>query len=246
MAKQDTDSDRKKNSKADGKKEVVVEKISFIGKVMRLLIFVVCLGFIAVIYYMAQPQDVTDIDGRDPSVSPPRDLQEVLTKAVEGRYSVMITEAEINQMLHRKLVAKQGGLLEGNAVIKSVLVRLKPDIAEVILVRDVFGREVTVSMYLQIEQVESQSGISTQIHLHGADLQSTSRVPKKGGRFGQLTVPQGFLVVVMPDFIKIADALSTEIELGFEKMTRFKIDDKRITLDPNRPTRHIGAEDTPF
>lgn len=221
-------------------------KTSLGGKLFRLLTLLMCGGIVYAIYMMLQPQSLVDIDGHDLSGSSPRNLHEVLTKAVEGNYSVTVTESEINHLLANELVAKQGGLLEGEASVKRVLVRLKKDLAEVIIVREVFGYEITVSMYLQIQQMEDKNGIKTKIHLHGGNYEKRSVLPNIGGRFGKLSIPQGFLNAVVPDYIKIARAMQPEIDLGFQKMARFEIQDKRLILDPRRPTRHVGGEGAPF
>lgn len=222
------------------------ENMSLTGKLFRLLVLVVCSGIILIIYQIFQPQNLANIDGYESSVNSSRNLQEVLDKAVEGNYSVTLTEAEINNMLRSELVAKQGGALSSDASIKRVLVRLKKDLAEVIIVREVFGRDMTISMYLQIQQTEDENGITTKIHLHGGDIEKSSPLPKVGGRFGKFAIPQGFLRAVFSDYVKIADALGPEIDLGFKKMARFEIQDKRVVLDPRRPTRHVGGDESPF
>ncbi|MCE2959770.1 MAG: hypothetical protein ACK46A_04950 [Akkermansiaceae bacterium] len=221
------------------------QAMSLNAKLFRVLILVVCFGFITVIYMMLKPQNLSDIDGYKSASAPPRNVQEVLSKAIEGNYSVTITEADINQMFASQLVAKQGGAFSSDASIKHVLVRLKKDIAEMIIVRKVFGQEITVSMYLQIEQTESESGISTKVHLHGSNIHKGSG-PKVGGRFGKLRVPQGFLMAVVDDYAKIADVLAPEIKLGFEEMARFEIQEDRLVLDPRAPTRHEGGSANPF
>lgn len=222
------------------------EEPSRAGNVFRILVLVVCFGLIWVMYLIAQPQDLSDIDGYESTESSSRDLEEVMKKAVDGNYSITLTEAEINHMLHTELVAKQRGMLSSDVSIKRVLVRLKKDLAEVIIVRDFFGKEMTVSMYLQIEQTEDADGVSTQIHLHGGDVNQSSPLPNPGGRYGKFTIWQGFLRAVVSDYIKIANVLESEIEFGFERMVRFEIQDKRVILDPRSPTRHVEGEDANF
>lgn len=223
-----------------------------LGKLAGLLIFLVIVGLGAAMYFISQPQELSDIGGygeddpRPAPASPPRDLRTVLEKSIEGNYSVTISESEINQMLARELEIKQGGELGRWVSIKSVLVRLKEDVAEVIIVRDVEGYPLTTSMFLQIEQVESQKGISTKIHLHGGGYHEMLPYPTRGGRFGQLTVPQGFLIMVMPEFRKIAEIFDAEIKLGFEQMARIEIQNKRLMLDPNQPTRDADPGETTF
>ena len=101
-------------------------------------------------------------------------------------------------------------------------------------------------MFLQVEQTETAKGLSTQIHLHGGGFHEMVPVPTRGGRFGRLTVPQGFLIMVMPDFRKIAGLFETEIKLGFEDMSRIRIEDKRLTLDPRKPTRSGDSDERTF
>jgi hypothetical protein len=221
-------------------------KTSLGGKISRLLTILICAGIIYAFYMMLQPQSLVDIDGHDLSGVSTRNLHKVLTKAVEGNYSVTVTESEINHLLANELVAKQGGLLRGEASVKRVLVRLKKDLAEVIVVREVLGYEMTVSMYLQIQQMEDKNGIKTKIHLHGGNYEKRSVLPNIGGRFGKLSIPQGFLNAVVPDYIKIACAMEPEIDLGFQKMAWFEIQNKRLILDPRRPTHHVGGEDASF
>ncbi len=212
-----------------------------LGKLFGLLIFLVIVGLGAAGFFISQPQDLSDLAGDPPSVtapaSPPRDMEAVLTKSIEGDYSVMLTEKEINQWLARELELKQGGELAEWVSMKRVLVRLREDVAEIIIERDIAGKPFTTSMFLKIDQVESADGISTRIHLHGGGFHESLPHPTRGGRFGRLTVPQGFLIMVMPDFGKIASLFDKEIDLGFQRMSRIKIKDNKIELDPEQPTR---------
>lgn len=217
------------------------EKGGCLGKLAGLLVFAVIVGLGAAIYFITLPQDLSDIGGNSPSLtapaSPPRDMKAVLTKAIEGDYSVQLSETELNHWLARELKLKQGGELAEWVTLKRVYVRLREGIAEVIIERDVAGYPLTTSMFLQVEQTETAKGLSTQLHLHGGGFHEMVPIPTRGGRFGQLTVPQGFLIMVMPDFRKIAGLFETEIDLGFQRMSRIRIEDKRLTLDPKKPTR---------
>lgn len=219
-------------------------------KLFGLLVFLIIIGLGASLYFMSLPQDLSDISGSNPSAtsaaSPPRDMEMVLTKSIEGDYSVTLSEKELNDWLGRELKLNQGGELAKWVILKRVWVRLKEDVAEVIIVREIAGREFTTSMFLQVEQTESNTGITTQIHLHGGGYSELLPIPTRGGRFGQLTVPQGFLILVMPDFQKIAALFDTEIKLGFQRMARIKIEDKRLMLDPKQPTRDAGKGEASF
>lgn len=221
-----------------------------LGRLVGLLVLAMLLGLGAALYHVYLPQDLSDIGGIEPSLtrpaSPPRDMRAVLEKSIEGDYSVTLSETELNQWLARELKLKQGGELAQWVSLKRVCVRLRADVAEVIIERDVAGYPLTTSMFLQVEQTETAKGISTQIHLHGGGFHELAPIPARGGRFGQLTIPQGFLIMVMPDFRKIADLFETEIVLGFQRMARIKIEDKRLTLDPKQPARTESAGDQSF
>jgi hypothetical protein len=221
-----------------------------LGKLVGLFVLALIAGLGAALYYVSLPQDLSDIGGATPSLtkpaSPPRDMRAVLSKSIEGAYSVQISETELNQWLARELKLKQGGELAQWVTLKRVCVRLREGVAEVIIERDIAGHPLTISMFLQVEQTETATGISTRIHLHGGGFHEMVPIPSRGGRFGQLTVPQGFLIMVMPDFRKIAELFETEIDLGFQRMARIKIEDKRLMLDPNQPTRTEKAGEQSF
>ncbi|MFD2256996.1 hypothetical protein ACFSSA_09930 [Luteolibacter algae] len=216
-----------------------------IGRLMSFVVFLVVVGLGVALYFISQPQDLSEVGGlgqtTTTAASPPRDIKTVLQKSIEGSYSVTLSESEINQWLSRELIASQGGELAPWVSIKNVCIRLKTGVAEVVIEREIHGYPFTTSMFVQIEQSESQKGISTQIHLHGGGFHELVPKPTMGGRFGKLPVPQGFLILVMSDFKKIASIFEDEIELGFNRMAHIEIQDKRLVLDPRRPTVEVGG-----
>ena len=236
---------KKEKEEAEGKK-----KGGCLGKLFGLLVFAVIVGLGVALYFISLPQDLSDVGGYAPAAespaSPPRDIEAVLRKSIEGDYSVTLSETELNNWLGRELKLKQGGELAQWVSLKRVWVRLRDGVAEIIIVRDVAGYPLTTSMFLQVEQNETAKGITTEIHLHGGGFHPDVPIPSRGGRFGQLTVPQGFLIMVMPDFEKIAKLFEAEIDLGFSQMARIKIEDKRIVLDPKQPTRTEKSGDRNF
>ena len=96
-------------------------------------------------------------------------------------------------------------------------------------------------MFLQVAQTEDAEGIHTEVKLHGGGFHEYLPFPSRGGRFGKLVVPQGFLILVMPAYKNFAKCCPDEIDLGFEKMARIKIEKGRLTLDPRAPTRTISS-----
>lgn len=216
-----------------------------LGKLLGLIVFATIAGLGAAIYFVTQPQDLTDLQESpadiDRNTSPKRDLQKVLRKSLDGNYSVKISEKELNRWLASQLELNQGGALGASVALRRVWVRLDGAVAEVIFERDVAGYPITTSMFLQVEQLETHQGMRTNVHLHGGVYHDLLPIPTRGGRFGQLVVPQGFLNLVMPDYKKLAEAFQPEIELGFEKMARIKIENKELVLDPTPPKRELDG-----
>jgi hypothetical protein len=46
----------------------------------------------------------------------------------------------------------------------------------------------------------------------------------------------------MPAFNHLAKAFPEELHLGFEEITRIKIEDERLTLDPRVPTKTVTTQ----
>lgn len=196
------------------------------------------------LFFVVQPQDLSDIEGRKPAAAgeSQRDLAVVLKNAVDRGYPVTLTEGELNQWLARTLELKQGGLPADKASLDRILVRLEEGMAEVIMVRTVMGKPFTVSMFLQVERMEGQQGTYTEVTPHGGPFHPDVPNPPKGGRFGKLVVPQGFLILVMPSYKKLAETFPDEIELAFRQMSRIRIEEHKIILDPREP---LGVEGIP-
>lgn len=215
------------------------EKLKPKGRCMGKLVALVALagvaGLGAAVFFMAQPQDLSDIKGIA-GTAKSRDLRAVLQSAVDRGYEVTLTEEEINLYLKQTLQAKQGGLLEKSVAFDGVRVRLEEGRAEVIMERSVMGQPLTVSMFVRVEQTLSMKGTTQTTVLRDGgpflpELPRTERIVK-GGRFGQLVIPQGFLLLVLPAYEKLATAYRKELELGFEEMSRITMSDGKLVLDP--------------
>lgn len=209
-----------------------------LGKLVMLILLGGVLGLGSAMFFIVQPQDLTDIGGYGPSAkgNPAREMKVVLKNSVDRGYPVTLTELEINQWLGRTLETKQGGLLAGQASLDRVWVRLLDGYAEVVMERKILGQPFTVSMFLRVEQLQGPRGVMTQIHMDGGPYHANVPKPPKGGRFGKLVVPQGFLLLVKPAYEKLVPVLQEEITLGFEEMARIKIEKNRLVLNPRDPS----------
>ena len=218
-----------------------------LSKLATLVVFVGLVGLGAAIYFIALPQDLSDIAGRGPAAEgkESRNLKAVLKNATEGGYPLKLTEEEINLYLRDTLAFKQDGALADWVKLEGVMVRLEDDRAEVIMERSIMGYPMTVSMYLRVEQTEKpDGGIQTRIFRNGGLYQDWLPKPAVGGRFGQLPVPEGFLLTVMPAFQKLAQIYREPVPAGsmlrrkpvkeidfIEDMARIAIEDGQLVLD---------------
>lgn len=207
------------------------------SKLLVLVLLVSAAGLGIAVFFITQAQDLRDVGGygTPAHAAPARELKEVLKNSISRGYAVTLTEAEINHWLGRTLVSKQAGLLAGKVGFERVWVRLEDGRAEIIIVRRIMDHPFTVSMFVQIEQLQGPNGIQTDVHLHGGPYLESLPKPPRGGRFGRLVVPQGFLLLVMPAYQKLAALFHEEIHLAFEEMARIKIEKNRLVLDPNQP-----------
>ena len=227
---------------ADEKQESPKRRGSCLGKLVSLFTFAGVAGLGVAVWFIFQPQDLSDLKGTSPvsaSGAKARDLRQVLKNAVHQSFPLSLTEEEINLYLKQSLAAKQGGLLEKFVTLDDVRVRLEKERAEVIIVRSVMGRPMTTSMYFRVEQViELNDRAVTNVMRNGGTYfpqmpdSPIAQKLMKGGRFGQLVVPQGFSHLVLPSFGKLAGVYKTELSSAFEEMARITIEDGTLVLDP--------------
>ncbi len=210
------------------------------SKLLMLILLVVAGGLGSAIFYAVQPQDLSDLVTA--KALPERDLKGVLTNAIDRGYPVTLAEAEINQWLGRTLATKQAGFLAGKVTLDRVWVRLEAERVEVIMARHFLGKPFTVSMYLQVEQEEDLKGQLLNITPSGGPYLKDFPHPPRGGRFGKLVVPMGFLYLVLPAYQKLPAVFPDEIELAFTKMSRIRFEKGNLVLDPREP---LGQEGMP-
>lgn len=208
-----------------------------LGKLVSLILLAAACVLGAALFFIFQPQDLSDLGGYGPAAksTSQRNLKTVLQSALDRGYPVAVTESEINQWLNRTLTAKQGGALASQVSLERVWVRLADGHAEVIMERSLLGRPFTVSMFVTVEQSQGARGVRTEIHRHGGPYHENLPKPMRGGRFGRLIVPQGFLILVMPAYAKLAEIYHQEIRLAFEEMARIRIEPGRLLLESREP-----------
>lgn len=210
----------------------------FFSRLFSLVLFVASVGFAIALWFAAQPQDLSDLEGYGAkAAAPTRELKTVIEKSFSGNYDLRLSEAELNGWLKHEVQLKQGGVLAKWVKLENAAVRLEQDRAEVILVRSICGKPFTTSMYMRIEQVQTPEGVVTELHRDGGPFIDSLPKLKKGGRFGRLVVPQGLLVLEIPALTELKDLFATEIALGMgqTRASRISIDDGGLKIDPRVP-----------
>lgn len=211
--------------------------------IVILSVVISALGYAVVLCFI--PQSLNDVDGAADTSwhSGRRDMVAVFRRALEHNYAIHLSEQEVNHFLTRTLQCHQGGVLARWIKLDRVLVRLESGRAEIILLRHCFGWAHTVSMWVQLEQTEDSNGERrTQVHFNGGPLIGESAV-RRGGRIGQLVIPEGLLRFILPSYISLVKQFETEIHYGFEEMANFEFRDGMLSIDPSK-TDH--ASDAPF
>jgi hypothetical protein len=185
------------------------------------------------VWFIFQAQNISDLENDAAAVGTPRNLREVFRKALAGGYEVTISEAELNAYIAKHLALKQNGYLQGQVTLEKVLVRMEDNCAEIVTVRKIAGRPFTTSMWIQIEQTENASGeVSTNIEPSRGPMPILHKI-KQGGRFGQLIVPQGFMLLTEKAHTQLAAVFPDEIHDGIQEMARIRIRKGALDLHPS-------------
>jgi len=212
-----------------------------LGRLLVLFVLGVTGCMALALYLLWQPQELDDVDGAGSAaaLAPRRDLKAVVQSAIDRGYPVTISEEELNGYLARTLAVRQAGLLSEHVSLDGVWVRLEAGRAEIIMERRVLGRPFTLSAYVRIERTEELNGrATTRIIPNGGPIARGWPLPDRGGRFGRLVVPEGFLHLTLPAFRHLAEVFGTftpegwdgDLQLG--AMANVRIDDGRLTLEP--------------
>ncbi|MFT3991346.1 MAG: hypothetical protein QM680_08035 [Luteolibacter sp.] len=210
------------------------------GCFSRLVGWFLCLilaGFGALIYFVYQPQKLDDLGGYRATakeIADERDVSGILKLAVERGFPVTLTEGQINRWLSQRLQTRQGGLAEAAVKLKHVWVRLEDGRMEIITERELAGRPFTLSMYLGVSEIETAKGRSKEVRLHGGPYSTEMPEVLRGGRFGKVVVPQGFLILVLPEYKKLAEVFTEELNFGAHEMSRIEIKKGKLVLTPGQ------------
>ncbi len=185
--------------------------------------------FLWVLFRMWTPQEPLAATG---SSRDTRDLGEVLRRSLEQGHSLRIGEDELNAWLAATVEFRQDSSFGGLVRAEEVRVRCHDGYAEIIIGRRVAGLRHTVSLFVSVGQLADGG---KELRLDGGRFHAALSRPLRGGRFGSLVVPQGFLHFTGPVYARLADACSAELRSGFERMALIRIESGAFVLEPPPP-----------
>lgn len=185
---------------------------------------------------MLLPQDLSDIEGYGPGAQAQeaRDLGAVLRESLERGHEITITEEELNRWIGQTLKIEQKGLLGFAVKINGIGVRISEDQAEIVIERSFLGLKSTHSMFMQVLVESDAVSSSKEVILHGGPIANFFTPLKRGGRFGRLTVPQGYLYLVKPCFFQLGETCGKELEMAFGKMHSIRLEEGKLVLTPRQ------------
>lgn len=184
-------------------------------KLFVLLCLLIISGLGYCVYYNFIPQDLSDIDGyhEDDRVQIPPSVSGAIENAAKTRQAVELTERQVNSWLAENLKTKQEGLFAEYVTLKGVWVRFEEEEGgrcEIIMEREIQGHVHTVSMYVRIERKKKENdSYTTFIRKDGGSLLG---IIPAGGRFGQVMMPQGFLLFVSSAFESLSELFEQELK----------------------------------
>lgn len=184
--------------------------------------FLLCLllvgGLCFAVWLIFQAQDMENLGGRSEAdrATRPVDVPALIeTAALRSRQSVVLTEREVNTWLANQVRPVQEGVLSDKVKLTGVWLRFEKTgggRCEIILEREIDGKyPQTVSLFVKVERKKKANGTyTTQIRKDGGNFLGFIPI---GGRFGQLTLPQGFLLFTSASFDALTTLFQQELEL---------------------------------
>lgn len=147
-----------------------------------------------------------------------------------------LSEEELNRWISQTLTIRQQGMLAKQVSLIRLAIRLQEDRVELVMERRVLGLKITQSMYVQVVVENDASSSSKEVLLHGGPMLRFVPFLKRGGRFGSLVVPQGYLYLVKPAFFQLGEIYKKELHLIFRKMQDIQLKEGSVVLVPRPST----------
>lgn len=129
--------------------------------VMDVFLFLVACAMIVVIVMVVLPKDLSGLKGHpiDPLLEK-KDVRNLLAEGqkimVERKQALEISEAEVNKYLNVRLQGDQEGIMSSLVKFKGAYFDFSPDLAEVIIERELLGMPITMTSRIRPEKFQRQ------------------------------------------------------------------------------------------
>ena len=217
---------------------------SLVGNIIFLLTIAILAGISWLVYNSWQPQETSSLPGFRQKDNAP-DMPKIVKQAVARDASVSFSEEDINRYLASSLQPKQHGALAIFATNPAVGVRLhggkeKPDgsigegYMEIIIERytGVDSRQ-TISLFLTpFQSMDPHNYMAVQTRFEFYNDKTLPGGIHVGGTIGGLSVPQGYMIFLLPAFENLLQACLPLIHMVEESGMGLHISDGRLSLTP--------------
>lgn len=183
---------------------------------LRAISIVLPIALVAVLVRVYTPESLDDIAGRDTGLEAPVDLLEQVRSAVASGRVFECGEGAINQHVQTVLEGRESEGIDILAEFRGLWIRLREGGFDVVFEREVLGFRSTVSAQLRI--VRDEAGY---------------RIEARGGKFGRLSVPPGFLRLIGEGLANAGRVFEPEKEV-LSLSSGLTITAGRLRLDPHQ------------
>lgn len=185
---------------------------------MSVLITLIALAMLGGVIMIVLPGDMSKIAGYPASPIPvpnPRNLLDEAQKVMMERKQLLtLSEEEVNQYLGSRLKGSQKGALATLVKFKGVYVDFSPGFAEIFIVREFFGRQLTMSS--KIIPVRDRKGLNYQ---------------PVGWTLGRVDLGKRSIKPVVQLFIRLRSTCLDEFHT-LEQMSEVIFEENGVVLDP--------------
>lgn len=186
------------------------------GAIMTVFLFLIAISLAAGMIMVMIPKKLDYIQGYPAQATDEASdnllikLQTVLTPTEKD---IILTEAEVNAYLNKRLKGRQGGPVSAFVKFKGVYADFEPGNVEIFMERSIFGLPFIVSLDLEKRKLKQTSFVAG------------------GGRIGSFAMGTRQFKPIVDAFLRMAVALSEEIQLT-KRMASIEFEKDRVVLKP--------------
>lgn len=197
----------------------------------RLIIFGILIGIGFLIFWAWSPQDISQIPGLQENKKVAPNIPDLLERAQNGNFPLILSEQDINLYLNQKLNAVQTGPIGILSRFVGVYVKGYDGYGEITFVREIGGTYQTVSIYVRPSSQESLEGPMVVTEYEGPRFLGLIPI---GGKIGNLPLPQGYLHFLLPGFESLAKTLEPELDLLLDAHRPLQIRPGELQIVPSK------------